>query len=112
MNTDRICPLFGKSFTNEPPADTATSLDQIKSSLKKEGLKVRSGTELDRFSQMLKKTKDALGKGSSNNHDDEEDSLVHQFLTNLSERQREKLLRKLSKVSKSDHRPKEKHRHH
>ncbi|CAL8106913.1 unnamed protein product [Calicophoron daubneyi] len=107
LNTDRVCPLFGKSFTEEPTCSGPVDLDYVKVGLKKEGLVLKRGTELDRYSNILHKAKAALNEVSKKTTE-EEDSLAMEFLQNLSERQREKLLKKLAKLPGPSHHGKHK----
>lgn len=112
LNTDRVCPLFGQSFTKEPTTSDMIGLDQVKKNLQKEGLTLKRGTDLDRFTSVFSKAKSALTSVSKQTSE-EEDSLAMEFLKNLTERQREKLLKKLSKLSdkspKQNHKSKHKH---
>ncbi|XP_018649122.1 hypothetical protein Smp_049680 [Schistosoma mansoni] len=112
LNTDRVCPLFGQSFTKEPTTSDMTGLDQVKKNLQKEGLTLKRGSDLDRFTSVFSKAKNALASVSKQTSE-EEDSLAMEFLKNLTERQREKLLKKLSKLSdkssKQSHKSKHKH---
>ncbi|KAH8850596.1 Corepressor interacting with RBPJ 1 [Schistosoma japonicum] len=113
LNTDRVCPLFGQSFTKEPTTNDMTAVDQVQKNLQKEGLALKRGSDLDRFTSVFSKAKKAL-TDVSKQASDEEDCLAMEFLKNLTEKQREKLLKKLSKLSdkstmQKDH--KSKHRH-
>ncbi|KAF5399424.1 Corepressor interacting with RBPJ [Paragonimus heterotremus] len=111
LNTDRICPLFGQSFTNEPSITDSITLDHVQKGLQKEGLMLKRGTELDRYTNILSKAKQAV-KGVSKTDIEEEDSLAMEFLQNLSERQREKLLKKLSDIpSVKKHKDGKRHKH-
>ncbi|CAH8466534.1 unnamed protein product [Heterobilharzia americana] len=97
----------------EPTTSEIVALDQVQKSLQKEGLTLKRGTDLDRFTSIFSKAKKALGDNSKRTSE-EEDSLAMEFLKNLSEKQREKLLKKLSKLSekspkKKDHKSKHKH---
>lgn len=85
-------------------------MDHVRAGLQKEGLTLKRGTELERFSHILQKAKQTL-KSVSEESTKEEDSLAMEFLRNLSERQREKLLKKLSNASNSDGHKKHKKSH-
>ncbi|GAA41270.1 putative electron transfer flavoprotein subunit [Clonorchis sinensis] len=98
VNTDRTCPLFGQSFTQEPTNMEPVTMDHVHQGLRKEGLGLKPGTELDRFSNILQKAKTTLSDGLKKTTE-EEDTLAMEFLQNLSERQRRKLLKKLSKLT-------------
>lgn len=110
LNTDRVCPLYGQSFTQEPTCTEVPTVDHVRAGLQKEGLTLKRGTELERFSHILQKAKQTL-KSVSEESTKEEDSLAMEFLRNLSERQREKLLKKLSNASNSDGHKKHKKSH-
>ncbi|VEL09577.1 unnamed protein product, partial [Protopolystoma xenopodis] len=103
MNTDRVCPLFGQSFTQEPTPDDVLPLDHAKASLRQEGLEFKKATNVTGFNSILYKAKEGLKKVEQRNEDVEHD-LTLQFLKNLSEKQREKLLKKLTKLSKKESR--------
>ncbi|CAH8566275.1 unnamed protein product [Dicrocoelium dendriticum] len=98
VNTDRTCPLFGQSFTQEPDVTNIVTLDHVQHGLRKEGLVLKQGTELSRYSNILSKAKKAM-KEVSGKCTEKEDAMAVEFLRNLSERQREKLLRKLKDAS-------------
>ncbi|VDL19906.1 unnamed protein product [Hymenolepis diminuta] len=121
LNTDRICPLYGKSFTQEPAKEGhLRSLDNAKTHLRKEGLAFKKSAESSGLNEVVYKAKRAV----SNNKDIDPEAMEHEltveFLKSLSERQREKLLKKLSKLSSKDveesssakkHKKKKKHSH-
>ncbi|CAM0512791.1 unnamed protein product [Fasciola hepatica] len=98
LNTDRVCPLYGQSFTQEPTGTEVPTVDHVRAGLQKEGLTLKRGTELERYSHILQKAKQTLS-GASEESTRDEDSLAMEFLRNLSEKQREKLLKKLSSSS-------------
>lgn len=100
LNTDRICPLYGKSFTQEPAKEgNLRSIDSAKTHLRKEGLVFKKSTEASGLSDMISKAKQAASNCTNIDPKAVEHELTVEFLKSLSERQREKLLRKLSKIS-------------
>lgn len=105
LNTDRICPLYGKSFTQEPGNEPSTSamrsLDSAKTHLRKEGLAFKKSAESSGLNEVLYKAKKAVSNHKGMDPQALEHELTVEFLKALSERQREKLLKKLSKLSPS-----------
>lgn len=100
LNTDSLCPMYGKSFTQEPTTGNLRSLDTAKSNLKKEGLAFKKSTEATGFNDILYKAKRAVSNSKGLNPEAVEHDLTVEFLRSLSERQREKLLQRLSKLPK------------
>nr|CDS20357.1 Corepressor interacting with RBPJ 1 [Echinococcus granulosus] len=118
LNTDRTCPLYGQSFTQEPTAGTLRSLDRAKSNLRKEGLAFKKSAESTGLNAIVYKAKRAVSSSHGLDPEAVEHELTVEFLRSLSEKQREKLLKKLSKLSREDKglsskkHKKKKHSHH
>ncbi|KAL3313085.1 putative electron transfer flavoprotein subunit [Cichlidogyrus casuarinus] len=110
VNTDRICSLYGQSFTQEPTEAELSKLSDTGKHLKNEGLQFKKNVELTGFNDFLyKKATESLKKihshqepSSSSHSSNSEGDMTMQFLENLSEKQRSKLLKKLSKMSEKE----------
>lgn len=98
LNTDRTCPLFGKSFTQEPTNGTLRSLDSAKSNLRKEGLAFKKSAEATGLNAIVYKAKRAVSNSQDLDPEAVEHELTVEFLKSLTEKQREKLLKKLNEL--------------
>ncbi|VDN09116.1 unnamed protein product [Dibothriocephalus latus] len=117
LNTDRICPLYGQSFTQEPNASCSHGLDFARKNLRREGLAFKKSTEATGLNDIVYKATQACNASKDFDPTAAEHDLTVKFLKSLTERQREKLLSKLSKMSNgssnssSSHKHKKKHSH-
>lgn len=109
LNTDRVCSMYGQSFTQEPTHSNMRELDCAKKALKKEGLVFKKSTEATGFNDIIYKARKAITGGKSDSTAVEHE-LVVKFMKNLSSSQREKLLKKLSRLP-SDEVPSSSHKH-
>ncbi|XP_071102742.1 corepressor interacting with RBPJ 1-like isoform X1 [Haliotis cracherodii] len=87
VNTDKICPLFGRNLTAEPPQPENTTSSLLES-LKEDGF------------QMKKSIMGRLMEGEDEKKvvDTDEDDPEVQFLKSLTPKQKKKLLKKLNKL--------------
>ncbi|PVD29979.1 hypothetical protein C0Q70_09240 [Pomacea canaliculata] len=98
VNTDKICPLFGKNLTAEPP-QPATSTSSLLEGLKQDGFQLKQ--------TMLGRLMESSDKEVVLADEDETDPEV-QFLKSLTPKQKKKLLKKLNKLQKKDSEKKKK----
>ncbi|KAK7496334.1 hypothetical protein BaRGS_00012499 [Batillaria attramentaria] len=92
VNTDKICPLFGKNLTAEPP-QPETSTSSLLEGLKEEGFQLKQSM-LGRFM--------AGADGEPVLAGEDEDDPEVQFLKSLTPKQKKKLLKKLNKLQEKD----------
>lgn len=92
VNTDKICPLFGKNLTAEPPQPERSTTSLLEG-LKEEGFQLKRSM-LGRF--MEGQDGEPVLPG-----EDEDDPEV-QFLKSLTPKQKKKLLKKLNKLQAKD----------
>lgn len=88
VNTDKICPLFGKNLTAEPP-QPETSTFSLLEGLKEEGFRLKESM-LGKF-MASSSSQPILLQG-------EEDDPEVQFLKSLTPKQKKKLLKKLNSL--------------
>lgn len=92
------CPLYGKSFTQEPTEVTLRSLDKAKLGLRKEGLAFKKSAESLGLNEVVHKCASSMSKAIDT------DIMVHEmtveFLKSLSEKELEKLLKIMGNLSK------------
>ncbi|KAL8609315.1 hypothetical protein ACOMHN_048871 [Nucella lapillus] len=93
VNTDKICPLFGRNLTAEPP-QPETSTSSLLEGLKEEGFQLKESM-LGRF--MATSTGQPILAG-----DDVEDDPEVQFLKTLTSKQKKKLLKKLNHLQEKN----------
>ncbi|XP_013413751.1 corepressor interacting with RBPJ 1 [Lingula anatina] len=93
VNTDKICPLFGKNLTAEPPAPGSSVPDLAGDMEKDQGLKLKQNVlgkkvnPYDRNQQLVES-------------DQEEEDPEVAFLKSLTPKQKKKLLKKLDKLQR------------
>lgn len=92
VNTDKICPLFGKNLTAEPP-QPETSTSSLLEGLKEDGFQLKESM-LGRF--MASSTGEPILAG------DEADDPEVQFLKTLTSKQKKKLLKKLNRLQEKN----------
>lgn len=134
MNTDRLCPLYGRSVTKEPPAPKLEKMSgsgqqlrdkEIRRQMKDEGLAFTRSAQATGFNAILldaqRRVEGIEERKEERQSKKEYEELETRFLRNLSDSQRKKLLRKLEKKAHEEKRDKkkkkdkkekrEKHRH-
>ncbi|KAH3714872.1 corepressor interacting with RBPJ 1-like isoform X2 [Dreissena polymorpha] len=89
VNTDRICPLFGKDLTAEPE-QPKTSAYSLLESMREDGFTLKQ--------TLLGKMADPKSANERMVANEDEDDPEVQFLKSLSAKQKKKLLKKLSKL--------------
>ncbi|GFO45325.1 corepressor interacting with rbpj 1 [Plakobranchus ocellatus] len=95
VNTDKICPLYGKNLTAEPELPSSSNASLL-SNLKSEGFTLKNSV----LSKMMESDPD--NRHSILAQEDEDDPEV-KFLKSLTPKQKKKLLKKLNKLqSKSE----------
>ncbi|XP_071153000.1 corepressor interacting with RBPJ 1-like [Mytilus edulis] len=110
VNTDKICPLFNRDLTAEPP-QPSTSAAALVEGMKEDGFKLKQSI-LGRMAEDPSAEHEKLLESG-----DEDDPEV-KFLKSLSAKQKKKLLKKLNKIqegkvkkSKKDKKQKKKKKH-
>ncbi|WAQ94067.1 CIR1-like protein [Mya arenaria] len=92
VNTDRICPLFGKDLTAEPE-QPKTSAYSLLESMRDDGFTLKQS--------LLGKLSDPKAANEQMLNDEDKDDPEVQFLKSLSSKQKKKLLKKLSKLQQN-----------
>ncbi|KAL4222371.1 putative electron transfer flavoprotein subunit [Mactra antiquata] len=89
VNTDRICPLFGRDLTAEPP-QPKTSASSLLESMREDGFTLKQS--------MLGKISDPKADNEQMLPSEDEDDPEVKFLKSLSSKQKKKLLKKLNRL--------------
>lgn len=120
MNTDRLCPLYGRSVTKEPPAPQLEKMSgngmrekEIRRQMNDEGLAFTRSAQATGFNAILldaQRRVDGIGerKAEERTTRKEYEEMETKFLRNLSDSQRKKLLKKLEKKAHEERKEKKK----
>lgn len=119
MNTDRLCPLYGRSVTKEPPAPHLESAGssglretEIRRQMTDEGLAFTRSAQATGFNAILldaqRRVEGIDERKAERTSRKEYEEMETKFLRNLSDSQRKKLLKKLEKKAHEERKEKKK----